>query len=121
MSPWWKGSISTPEEVGRIRKVRRTSRPLVALGACATAGGIQALRNFGDVKEFLSVVDARPDTLRTLEGSLPTGEVARVDWELRGCPVGRLQALEVVTALCTGARCPPTASAWGARRGAPQR
>lgn len=94
-----EGSISTPEEVERIRRVRRVSRHLVAIGACATAGGIQALRNFGDVGEFLSVVYARPHLIRTLEHSLPIGEVVPVDWELRGCPVNKRLVLEVVTAL----------------------
>jgi coenzyme F420-reducing hydrogenase gamma subunit len=40
-----EGSITTPRDAEWIRKIRAASRHLVILGACATAGGIQALRN----------------------------------------------------------------------------
>ncbi len=62
-----EGSITTPHDAARIRDVRLRSRTLVTIGACATAGGIQALRNFADVKEYASVVYARPDYIQTLE------------------------------------------------------
>ena len=45
-----EGSITTPHDAERIHEVRRASRRLVTIGACATAGGIQALRNFRDVE-----------------------------------------------------------------------
>ncbi len=61
-----EGSITTPHDAERIHQVRRQSRYLVTIGACATAGGIQALRNFRDVKRFLSIVYARPDYIETL-------------------------------------------------------
>src|SRR5579859_2150286 len=54
-----EGSITTPHDAERIHKVRRASRHLITIGACATSGGIQALRNFGNVKEFVSAVYAR--------------------------------------------------------------
>src|SRR3989337_2560549 len=59
-----EGSVSTPHDAERIRRVRRASKYLVTIGACATAGGIQALRNFKDVEEFVSIVYARPDYIR---------------------------------------------------------
>ncbi len=49
-----EGSITTPHDAERIQQVRRSSRFLVTIGACATAGGIQALRNFADVKDWIS-------------------------------------------------------------------
>src|SRR5262245_18424831 len=82
-----EGSITTPEDAQRIQDVRRVSRYLVTIGACATAGGIQALRNFADVAEFTSVVYARPDYISTLERSTAIAEHVRVDFELRGCPI----------------------------------
>jgi sulfhydrogenase subunit delta len=97
-----EGSITTPEEVQRIREVRQASRYLVTIGACATAGGIQALRNFADVGEFLSVVYARPEHIRTLERSTPIADHVPVDFELRGCPVDRRQLLEVISAFLVG-------------------
>ena len=96
------GSITTPHDIELIKSVRRRSKHLVALGACATAGGIQALRNFKDVKEFARLVYARPETLSTLENSQPLSDFIPVDFELRGCPPDRFQLLEVVSAFLNG-------------------
>ncbi len=93
-----EGSITTPHDAERIQKVRRASKYLVSVGACATAGGIQALRNFKDVKDFLSVVYARPEYIETLRKSTPIADHVRVDFELRGCPINKLQLLEVLGA-----------------------
>jgi coenzyme F420-reducing hydrogenase gamma subunit len=93
-----EGSITTAGDAERIREVRRMSRRLVTIGACATAGGIQALRNFGDVAEFRAVVYARPEYIATLERSTAIAEHVPVDLELRGCPIDRGQLLEVISA-----------------------
>ena len=93
-----EGSITTPEDAERIQEVRRQSRRLVTIGACATSGGIQALRNFADVEEFISVVYAEPDYISTLENSTPISANVHVDFELQGCPVDRHQLLEVISA-----------------------
>jgi sulfhydrogenase subunit delta len=93
-----EGSITTPEDAERIRRVRERSRRLVTIGACATAGGIQALRNFADVGELTSIVYARPDYVSTLETSTPIADHVQVDFELQGCPVDRHQLLEVISA-----------------------
>ncbi len=104
-----EGSITTPDDADRIRDVRRRSRHLVTIGACATAGGIQSLRNFADVKEFMSAVYARPDYIETLATSTPIAEHVAVDFELRGCPIDKRQLLEVIDAFLTERR--PTVSA----------
>jgi coenzyme F420-reducing hydrogenase gamma subunit len=93
-----EGSITTPADAERIQKVRQQSRYLVTIGACATAGGIQALRNFKDVKDFMSIVYARPEYISTLEKSTPISSHVRVDFELRGCPINKKQLLEVISA-----------------------
>ena len=94
-----EGSIATEEDVARLAGIRRRSRFLVAIGACATAGGIQALRNFGDLDDFASGVYPRPQQLKVLATSTPISEHVKVDLELQGCPVDRHQLLEVVLAL----------------------
>ncbi len=99
-----EGSITTAADVERIRQVRRASRRLVTIGACATAGGVQALRNFADVHEFVSVVYARPEYISTLEHSTPIAAHVLVDFELRGCPIDRRQLLEVISAFLVGRR-----------------
>ena len=93
-----EGSITTPHDAQRIRDVRQRSRVLVTIGACATSGGIQALRNFADVQEYASVVYARPEFINTLASSTPIADHVPVDFELRGCPINKRQALEVISA-----------------------
>jgi sulfhydrogenase subunit delta len=97
-----EGSITTPHDAERIHGIRRASRFLVTIGACATAGGIQALRNFKDVKEFTSTVYARPDYIETLKKSTPITDHVFVDFELRGCPINKYQLLEVISAFLNG-------------------
>ncbi len=97
-----EGSITTAADAERIRHVREISRKVVTIGACATAGGIQALRNFGDVAEFTSVVYAQPEYISTLATSTPISAHVPVDFELRGCPIDKRQLLEVLTAFLHG-------------------
>jgi len=97
-----EGSITTPHDVELIQKVRRVSKHLVTIGACATAGGIQALRNFKDVQEFVSIVYAAPEYIETLATSTPIADHVHVDFELRGCPINKEQLLEVVSAFLNG-------------------
>jgi coenzyme F420-reducing hydrogenase gamma subunit len=93
-----EGSVSTPEEAERIRQIRGASRRMIAIGACATAGGIQALRNFADVEAFVSAVYATPEYISTLATSTPTRDHVAVDFELQGCPPNPRQLLEVISA-----------------------
>lgn len=97
-----EGSVTTPHDAERIREVRRQSRHLVTIGACATAGGIQALRNFSDVRDFIQIVYATPDYISTLDKSTPIADHVKVDFELRGCPIDKHQLLEVITAFLSG-------------------
>ncbi len=97
-----EGSVSTPEHIEQIREIREESKYLIAIGACATAGGIQALRNWRDVDEFINIVYAHPEYIDTLETSTPISEFVRVDFELRGCPINKYQLLDVITALLIG-------------------
>jgi sulfhydrogenase subunit delta len=99
-----EGSITTASDVERARAIREQSRMLVAIGACATAGGIQALRNFADVAEFRSVVYARPEYVTTLDRSAPISAYVPVDCELRGCPIDRGLLLDLLTSLLAGRR-----------------
>ena len=99
-----EGSITTPQDAERIQNIRHASRRLVTIGACATAGGIQALRNFADVKEFAAVVYARPEYIATLDHSTPIAAHVLVDFELRGCPINKRQLVEVLSAFLHGRR-----------------
>jgi len=93
-----EGSITTPHDVERVRGIRKSCRVLITIGACATAGGIQALRNWKDVKEFTRFVYASPEHISTLDRSMPVGSYVHVDFELRGCPINKYQLVEVLNA-----------------------
>lgn len=93
-----EGSVTTAADAERIQEVRRASRRLITIGACATSGGIQALRNFADVAEYRSVVYAHPEYVKTLARSTPIAAHVTVDFELHGCPVDSGQLLEVLAA-----------------------
>lgn len=97
-----EGSISTAEDRERIRQVRHASKRLVTIGACATSGGIQALRNFAAVKAFISIVYAKSDYIATLDTSTAIAEHVPVDFELRGCPINKRQLVEVISAFLAG-------------------
>jgi coenzyme F420-reducing hydrogenase gamma subunit len=97
-----EGSVTTPHDIERIREVRAQSKVLVSIGACATAGGIQALRNFADVAEFTRIVYASPEYISTLAKSTPISDHVHVDFELRGCPINKMQLIEVLLALLNG-------------------
>ena len=96
------GSITTPHDAELIKHVRRASKFLVAIGTCATSGGIQALRNFTDVNDFLAAVYPRPEFLKVLGESTPIAANVKVDYELQGCPINKGQLLEVISAFLSG-------------------
>jgi coenzyme F420-reducing hydrogenase gamma subunit len=99
-----EGSITTAADARLIRDVRRRSKTLITIGACATAGGIQALRNMVDVDELRSVVYASPNFVDSLATSTPIAAHVPVDVELRGCPIDRHQLLDVLAATLQGRR-----------------
>lgn len=97
-----EGSITTPHDAERIHTIRRISNVLITIGACATAGGIQALRNFKNVKDFANIVYAHPEHIETLSKSTPISEHVFVDYELRGCPISKPQLIEVISTILNG-------------------
>ncbi len=97
-----EGSITTAHDAQRIRDIRAQTKTLITIGACATAGGTQSLRNFADVDAYTSMVYAHPDYISTLATSTPISDHVKVDFELRGCPVSKHQLLELISATLAG-------------------
>lgn len=97
-----EGSISTEEERERIQAVRDSSGYLVTIGACATSGGLQALRNQADGKAWLADVYAQPEYINSLDTATPIRDHVNVDWELWGCPVNGRQVVAAVRSLLFG-------------------
>jgi sulfhydrogenase subunit delta len=94
-----EGSISTPHEVERIQEIRKQAKTLVAIGACATSGGIQALRNAVNLHDLEIAVYQHPEFIHSLPTSTPISEHVKVDYELWGCPVNKYQLVEVIQAM----------------------
>jgi coenzyme F420-reducing hydrogenase gamma subunit len=99
-----EGSVSTPAQLEELRSIRARSKKLVTIGACATAGGVQALRNGRDVRGFIDAVYASPEYISTLDDSTAVASHVAVDYELRGCPIDKQQLIEVLTAMLVGRR-----------------
>ncbi len=99
-----EGAVSTPEQLEQIHEIRREAKLLVTIGACATAGGIQAMRNWRDHDAFRAAVYAHPEYVDSLATAQPVADYVKVDAELRGCPINAEQLVEFVTALLTGRR-----------------
>jgi sulfhydrogenase subunit delta len=97
-----EGSITTAEDAHRILAVRQQTKVLITIGACATAGGIQALRNWADVEAFKQAVYPSPAYIQSLSTSTPISEHVHVDYELWGCPIDKHQLLRVITDLVVG-------------------
>ncbi|MCL5047222.1 MAG: oxidoreductase [Firmicutes bacterium] len=97
-----EGSITTADDAQRIVEIRKNSAVIVAIGACATAGGIQALRNYADIDEYVSAVYAHPEYISTLATSRSISDFIKVDLELHGCPVNKEHLIELVAASLAG-------------------
>lgn len=97
-----EGSITTPHDEERVHQIRRMSKTVVTIGACATAGGIQALRNFANVRDYIPMVYATPAYIHALNRSTPIADHIFVDAELRGCPISKHQLVEFLSATLTG-------------------
>ena len=97
-----EGSISTEDEIERIKLIRASSKTLVALGVCATEGGIQGLRNYGDFQAMMHEVYPRPEEVRALPKSLPYSDFVKIDYALQGCPIDRWQFIALLTSLLIG-------------------
>jgi coenzyme F420-reducing hydrogenase gamma subunit len=97
-----EGSITTLHDAKRIQEVREQSKLLVTIGACATSGGIQSLRNYAKVTDMVPMVYAKPEYIHTLDQSTPIAQHVLVDFELQGCPISKEQLVESLGALLNG-------------------
>ncbi len=97
-----EGSVSTTDDALRLRKIRDNSQFIVTIGACATSGGIQALRNMHDTDEWIKDIYAKPEFIKSLADSTAIAEHIKVDLEIWGCPINHQQLLSAIRALLFG-------------------
>jgi len=98
-----EGSISTPEEKIRINKIRQNSKFVITIGACATSGGLQALRNITNSEEWVKSIYTNPEHIKTLKTSTAISEHIKVNSEIWGCPVNTEQVLDAIRSLLSNA------------------
>ncbi|MGQ9782313.1 MAG: oxidoreductase [Nitrososphaeria archaeon] len=99
-----EGSISVPEDLKRVKEIRERSKIVATIGACATTGGIQALRNWASLNDFSRIVYLKPEWIASLDKSTPISEHVKVDYELNGCPISKQQLLDFIVSMVIGKR-----------------
>jgi len=97
-----EGSVSTKEDLSRLKNIRENSRYVITIGACATSGGIQALRNMQNTNEWIAEIYASPSLIESLDKSTPIKDHIKVDIELWGCPISQQQLLSAIRSLLLG-------------------
>ena len=100
-----EGSITRIEDEERLKLIRSRAKVLIAMGACATLGGVNKLKNnFDDLEEVKKCVYGR-DAGRSHLATQPTrsvGEVVQVDYCVQGCPIDRTEFTYIVRSLVMG-------------------
>jgi sulfhydrogenase subunit delta len=99
-----EGSISTPEDHERIQRIREQSGYLISIGACATSGGVQALRNMADAEAWVGAIYPKPEYISLLDSSTAVADQVKVDLELWGCPVNSGQVVGALRDLLSGVK-----------------
>jgi len=99
-----EGSITRPEDEERIKKIRERAKVIVAIGACATIGGINKLKNNFDLDEVRECVYGDAGRMEHLETGQTKGvdEVVKVDYKVHGCPMNGAEFTYVVRCLLMG-------------------
>ncbi|MFN3787104.1 Ni/Fe hydrogenase subunit delta [Sulfurihydrogenibium azorense] len=97
-----EGSVSTTEEIERIKDIRERSKVLVGIGACAVSGGVQSIRNFRNIDDIKTVYNTVDITKNVLENALPISQVVKVDFEIRGCPVSTDVVKDFINSILIG-------------------
>lgn len=97
-----EGSITTNRQKEEIADIRERSRSLITIGACATSGGLQALRNWASLTSYKEYIYPAPDLVDALSTSTPVSDHIHVDYELWGCPVNREALSETIKSFLIG-------------------
>lgn len=95
-----EGAVASPEQEARLKDIRKRSKKLVAIGACAVTGLPSGQRN-----SFTDAQKEAIDFLVTRFGAMPkvlkVSDVVGVDAEVPGCPMDPGNFLKVVNDLTT--------------------
>jgi NAD-reducing hydrogenase small subunit len=85
-----EGSVSSEDDLAKIKKIREHTRLLISMGDCAVTGNVPSMRNpFGPDKvlQHIYLKNAPSEIVpRLLPKVLPVHQVVDVDAFLPGCP-----------------------------------
>jgi sulfhydrogenase subunit delta len=96
------GSLSTHHDVEKMKKIREHAGLVVAIGACAHTGGVNAMKNNLDLNEVKRYVFGdKADHFDSIPARPLSAEV-QVDAALPGCPIDRSEFLRLVLDVAQG-------------------
>ena len=97
-----EGSITRTSEIERINKIRDTAKIVIALGACATIGGINSLKNQFEMDKVKEIVYGKTANDYETIPTRPIEAVIKVDYWIQGCPIDKDEFIEVTKAILLG-------------------
>ncbi len=97
-----EGSCTRLQDEDRLKQIRKNAKLVVAIGSCATIGGINCIRNYRDIDEVRKTVYGDKATLFDTYAARPIDAVIRVDAYVHGCPMTKDEFLQVVKSLLLG-------------------
>lgn len=98
-----EGSATTPHAEERLKRIRKNAEIVVAIGACATISGINAIRNSQDFEKVQErVYGEKADMFESWEKAKSVDSVIHVDYKVHGCPIDRDEFLKVVESIVRG-------------------
>lgn len=97
-----EGSITRTSEIERLKTIRETAKTVIALGACATIGGINCLKNQFEMDKVKDIVYGKmADNYDTIPAR-PIEAVVKVDYRIQGCPIDKDEFIEVTKSILIG-------------------
>lgn len=97
-----EGSISTDNDVKRIKKIREKAKILIAMGACATTGGVNGIKNRAPLETAKQRVYGEKAGIVNTINAMPVHKVVNVDYFINGCPVHLSEVVNVIKCVLMG-------------------
>ena len=97
-----EGAFSRESDRAQLQKIRDHSKIVVALGACATTGGLNVLKNYRGIGRAMKTVYGEQAGWYETSPVQPIDRVIKVDLKIHGCPIPKQEFLEVVKSLLAG-------------------
>ena len=97
-----EGAFTRESDRPRLEQIRKNAKIVVALGACATTGGLNVLKNFRGIPESMKEVYGERASWYETSPAVPIEAAIKVDAKIHGCPINKVEFLEVVKSVLAG-------------------